>query len=211
VIAAATAAARVAVGRPGVPAAASAWTLLAGLTGALAVRIGIAGPAGVRSVPAGLAFAGLLFALAVAARTQPPAAPAAPLGPWPRQLVGGLGAAAVLCAVPLTVHLRTPGGALPLHAFALWAGVVTAVAVAEEALIRGALWGACERRRGTAVALAVTTGTFGLLHVPLYGWQALPLDLAVGLLLGGLRMTTRGWGGPAIAHTLADLAGWWLR
>ena len=35
---------------------------------------------------------------------------------------------------------------------------------------------------------------FGLLHVPLYGWAALPLDLAVGLLLGGLRMATRGWG-----------------
>jgi membrane protease YdiL (CAAX protease family) len=186
----------------------TAATLLAGLTGALAVRIGIAGPDGVRSVPAGLVFAGLLLALTVLARTP---APTASLGPWARQLVGGLGAAAVLCAVPLTVHLRTPGGGLPLHAFPLWAAVVTAVAVAEEALIRGALWGAYERRRGTAVALVGTTVVFGLLHVPLYGWQALPLDLAVGLLLGGLRMTTRGWGGPAVAHTLADLAGWWLR
>jgi membrane protease YdiL (CAAX protease family) len=208
---AAPAAARIAVGRPGAAAAVSASTLLAGLTGALAVRVGIAGPGGVRSVPAGLAFAGLLLALTMAARTSPPAAATAPLGPWARQLVGGLGAAAVLCAVPLTVHLRTPGAALSLHAFPLWAAVVTAVAVAEEALIRGALWGAYERRRGTAVALVGTTVVFGLLHVPLYGWQALPLDLAVGLLLGGLRMTTGGWGGPAVAHTLADVAGWWLR
>ena len=47
--------------------------------------------------------------------------------------------------------------------------------------------------------------------MPLYGWAALPLDLAVGLLLGGLRMLAGGWGAPAVAHAAADLAGWWLR
>jgi membrane protease YdiL (CAAX protease family) len=88
---------------------------------------------------------------------------------------------------------------------------VSAVAVAEEVLLRGALWEVAARRWGLPAALAVTTGAFGLLHVPLYGWDALPLDLAVGLLLGGLRLAAGGWGAPAVAHTLADLAGWWLR
>jgi membrane protease YdiL (CAAX protease family) len=111
----------------------------------------------------------------------------------------------------MVVHLRTPGAPLPLDALPGWAAVVTLVAVAEEALLRGALWAAVEERSGTARALLLTTVAFGLLHVPLYGWPALPLDLAVGLLLGGLQMAAGGWGAPAVAHTVADLAGWWLR
>jgi len=47
-------------------------------------------------------------------------------------------------------------------------------------------------------------------HVPLYGVGALPLDAAVGLLLGGLRLLTGGWVAPAAAHALADVAGGWL-
>ena len=45
---------------------------------------------------------------------------------------------------------------------------------------------------------------------PLYGVGALPLDLAVGLLLGGLRIVSGGVLAPAIAHVIADLAGGWL-
>jgi hypothetical protein len=46
-----------------------------------------------------------------------------------------------------------------------------------------------------------------VLHVPFYGLQVLPLDLAVGVLLGGLRQLS----GGVAAHAVADLAGWWLR
>jgi hypothetical protein len=46
--------------------------------------------------------------------------------------------------------------------------------------------------------------------VPLYGWGAVPLDLAVGVWLGGLRLVTGGWAAPAVAHTFADLAAGWL-
>jgi membrane protease YdiL (CAAX protease family) len=180
--------------------------LLAGFAGAVVVRVALAGPAGARSAPAGLVFASLLVALVVAAgtRTLPP-------GSARRQLPAGLAGAAVLCVVPLVVHLRTPGGALPVAELPLWATIVTLVAVAEEVLIRGTLWSAAERWRGTTTALVATTLAFGLLHVPLYGWGALPLDLAVGLLLGGLRLASGGWGATAVAHTVADLAGWWLR
>jgi membrane protease YdiL (CAAX protease family) len=180
--------------------------LLAGLGGAMVVRPVLAPPAGVRSAPAGLVFGMLLIALAVAAgpRLLSP-------GPPRLQLTAGLAGAVVLCVVPLVVHLRTPGGALPAAELPRWATTVTAVAVAEEVLLRGALWSAAERWCGTTAALLTTTVAFGLLHVPLYGWSVLPLDLGVGLLLGGLRMASGGWGAPAVAHTVADLAGWWLR
>ena len=181
--------------------------LLAALAGALAVRVGVAGGAGVRSVAAGAVFAVLLLgvvALADAGMLRRP-------GPWRRQAVPGALGAVVLCVVPLVVHLRSGAPPLPAGGFVGWAVVVSAVAVGEEALLRGVLWEALVAWRGEWVALGVSTVAFGLLHVPLYGWSVLVLDLVVGLLLGGLRMVSAGWGGPAVAHTLADLAGWWLR
>ncbi len=183
-----------------------AAVLLAGLAGALAVRLGVAGTAGVRSALAGAVFAVLLAALVLVAGTtglQP--------GPWRRQVAVGVLGTAALCVVPLVVHLTGDGGALPPRGFMLWAVVVSAVAVAEEVLLRGVLWSALVARHGEWVGLGVTTVAFALLHVPLYGWSVLVLDLVVGLLLGGLRMIGGGWGAPAVAHTLADLAGWWLR
>ena len=184
-----------------------AWALLFGLGGAVVVRMALAGSAGVSSVPAGAVFGALVLCLAVLPGMRWALAP----GPLRAQLVMGSAGSAVLCAVPLAVHLRTPGGALPLAQLPVWAAVVTVVAVAEEVLLRGVLWIAAEQWRGAMAALVMTTSAFGLLHVPLYGWNALPLDLAAGLLLGGLRMAAGGWGSAAIAHTVADLAGWWLR
>ena len=186
------------------------WALLFGLGGAVLVRVAVAGSAGVSSVSAGLIFGALVLGLAVLPVLAGARGGLAP-GPVRAQLVMGLAGAVVLCAVPLAVHLRTPGGALPLAQLPVWAAVVTVVAVAEEVLLRGVLWSAAAQWRGTTAALVLTTAAFGLLHVPLYGWDALPLDLAVGLLLGGLRMATGGWGASAVAHTVADLAGWWLR
>ena len=56
----------------------------------------------------------------------------------------------------------------------------------------------------------MTAVLFALMHVPLYGWHVVPLDLGVGLWLAGLRLATGGVAAPAIAHTVADLATWWL-
>lgn len=145
----------------------------------------------------------------------PSAAGTAPAADIRRRLpveVGlGLAAAAVLCLGPLTRHLLDPGGALELHRFWVWGAVVTTVALSEEAFLRGALWQAVAAWRGDLVALALTTVAFALLHVPFYGWGIIPLDLAVGLLLGGLRMVGGGIAAPATAHLVADIAGWWLR
>ena len=51
---------------------------------------------------------------------------------------------------------------------------------------------------------------FALMHVPVYGWGVVPVDLAAGVLLAGLRYLTGGTAAPTMAHLLADLATWWL-
>jgi len=64
---------------------------------------------------------------------------------------------------------------------------------------------------GAVPAIVVGAVCFALLHVPLYGWHVLPLDLAVGLVLGGLRQATGTPAAPAVTHVGADLVGWFLR
>jgi membrane protease YdiL (CAAX protease family) len=95
-------------------------------------------------------------------------------------------------------------------AIALWTPLVAVVAVSEEVVLRGVLFDAVCDWGGDGVALGATTVLFALIHVPLYGVGSLPLDLAVGLLLGGLRIVSGGVLTPAIAHVIADLAGGWL-
>ncbi len=51
---------------------------------------------------------------------------------------------------------------------------------------------------------------FVLMHVPLYGWHVVPLDLGVGIWFAGLRLWSGGIVAPSISHALADLVTWWL-
>ena len=182
-----------------------AGLLLAGLGIALALRLTVAGIEGAQSALAGLVFATALLLVVLAAGWRPgqlrPGAIA----------VGVLGAAG-LVAVPTWLRLTgaTVPAQLPLDALLSWAMVVSAVAVTEELLLRGILFTDLESAWGAPAAVGVTAAAFGLLHVPLYGWEALPLDLAVGVWLGGLRIISRTVAAPAVAHTLADLAAWWL-
>ena len=64
---------------------------------------------------------------------------------------------------------------------------------------------------GLARALGVAAVAFALLHVPLYGWSVLPLDLAVGVVLGLLRSWSGTAAAPAVTHVVADLVGWFVR
>ncbi len=183
--------------------AAGPLLLLTMLAGALLLRLGLAGVAKARDPLAGAMF-GLALLIGCAAAGWRPGRPG-----W-RELAGGAGGALLLVALPILSHLRHAGA--PLGAgFTAWAPVVVLVALAEEALLRGVLWDALLTRRGPNAALAITTVAFALLHLPLYGPGVLPLDLAVGIILGGLRQATDGWWAPGLAHTAADLAGWWLR
>ena len=175
----------------------------AGLAVAVGVRVAVAGADGARSPGAGLVFAVLLIGLALA------------LGvPRGRLRIGdvvkGLIGAAVLCLGPLITHSGI-GSHTAAAGFASWAAVVVVVAAAEEVLLRGALFGVVTRWRGEDAAVLVTAIAFALLHVPVYGWHVLPLDLAVGAGLGALRLWSGGVTAPAVAHIGADLAGWWLR
>jgi membrane protease YdiL (CAAX protease family) len=180
--------------------------LCVGLAAAMGIRLALAGGTRASSVPAAIAFAGALLTLSFAAGLRLS---------WPsfRAIGLGLAAGAVLCAGPLMLHVRggVALGSAPIGMLPSWAVVITAVAVAEEVLLRGVLFDALTAWRGDVVAVGVAAVAFGLLHVPLYGIGALPLDIAVGVWLGGLRLAGGGITAPATAHAVADLATWWLR
>jgi uncharacterized protein len=210
--------------------------LLCSLGVALVLRLLLAGSAGAASEPAAALFALLMLAAAGLAGWRPgrsrltagpgggprmtagpgggPRMTAGP-GGGPRMAAGlawGVLGAAGLVAGPAVLSLVSsrPAVGFPAAGFPLWAVVVSGVAVAEEVLLRGALFAAVEEYAGTRAALVVTAVVFALVHVPLYGLTALPLDLAAGLWLGGLRIASGGVLAPASAHVIADLAGWWL-
>ena len=150
---------------------------------------------------------------AAQSRTQHPPASKRPCPARPRVAAVALGAAGggTLIAAWL-VALGGPGiHVAPVNAgLALWTPVVTLVAVSEEVALRGALFDTVRSWCGDGGALVATTLLFAAMHVPLYGIGSLPLDLAAGMLLGGLRIVSGGVLAPAVAHVIADLAGGWL-
>lgn len=170
---------------------------------AVALRVQVGGVGASQSSSAGLVFAGCLVLLALAAGVRLAVS-------WPA-VFSGLGGGAVICG---PVALGQLSAARPLHDAAglgAWALVVGVVATAEEVFLRGALYEAVTELAGTGWAVGLGALAFAMLHVPLYGWHVLPLDLAVGVVLGGLRAGTGTWAAPAVAHVFADLAGWFLR
>jgi len=107
--------------------------------------------------------------------------------------LAGVGAAAVAAGRPV---------AFPSTVWAIPLGLLAAVA--EEALLRRVLYARLEPA-GTAVAIGVTALLFALLHVPLYGWVAFPVDLGAGLLLSWQRWASGTWTIPAATHAAANL------
>lgn len=194
---------------------ATPYVALLGLCLAVALRVQVAGSAGAQSELAAAWFAAALGLVALATQADAVAlatqADAVPSRRTPRAAAVGLVGAIVLC-IPAVIRHAVLGGVLPAtDGYPRWAAFVVLVAVAEEALLRGSLFRAVEQRAGVGVAIAVTSIAFGLLHAPVYGWAVVPLDIAVGVWLGALRAVTGTVTAPAVAHTVADLAGWWLR
>jgi membrane protease YdiL (CAAX protease family) len=123
----------------------------------------------------------------------------------------GVAGGGVLVGLALFARVTGPAMALrPAVDFLPWALATILVATAEELVLRGVLFDALARVGGVATTVVLTSVLFALIHVPLYGWHVVPLDLGVGLWLAGLRLLSGGVAAPAIAHTLADLATWWL-
>lgn len=186
--------------------------LLAGLAGIVAARWW-ATRAGLDPLAIGAAFGAALAVLAV---TRPGS-------PLPRARRGRAGAAAglgivfglvlvvvVLVAPALSGSTTVPGLGRPAAPFVPWAMITILVASGEEALLRGRLFDALRNAGGLLPAIVVTTIAFALMHVPLYGWHVVPLDLAVGLAFAGLRLLAGSIAAPAAAHAVADLASWWV-
>lgn len=180
-----------------------AAALLAGFAVALGLRIVVGGDDVARSIPAGLLFAGCLLVLAAAARTRAPLTR--------RALAVGLLGIAVVCLPVALQHLVTDTPVPGTTGFLPWAAAVAVVATAEELFLRGSLYDAVAARHGELVAIGVGAIAFALLHVPLYGWHVVPLDLAVGIVLGELRRETGTAAAPAVTHVGADWIGWFLR
>lgn len=126
-------------------------------------------------------------------------------------LAFGLALVALTVAGPAIAGVHVvPGLGRPAAPFLPWALITILVASAEEAILRGVLFDGLRRSGGTVAAVLLTTAAFALMHVPLYGWHVVPLDLAVGIGLGGLRLGTGRVAAPASAHAVADLATWWM-
>jgi membrane protease YdiL (CAAX protease family) len=177
--------------------------LLVGFAAAVGVRVAIGAPSVSQSVPAGLIFAGFLLILALSSGTRVLVRASA--------VLLGVAGGVLIC---LPVALAQLLAHRPLHDTAglwPWVLVVAAVASAEEVFLRGALYDAVRELAGTPWAVGVGAVAFALLHVPLYGWHVLPLDVAVGVVLGMLRASTGTVAAPTVAHLIADYAGWFLR
>ena len=132
---------------------------------------------------------------------------------WPavRPLLIGILGGIVVIAIPRVIHWLVPSaiGMRP-EPFVAWVIVTAVVVSGEEVVLRGVLFDALQQSAGDLPAALVTSLAFALIHVPLYGWQVVPLDFGVGIWFAGLRLTSGGAGAPTVAHLLADLSTWWL-
>jgi membrane protease YdiL (CAAX protease family) len=117
---------------------------------------------------------------------------------------------ALIARIPAAPGIPASGGFGPAAVLVPWLLATTLVALAEERILRGVLFTALDLIGGPVLAVVVTSLAFALMHVPVYGWHVVPLDLGVGIFLGGLRLATGRWLGPGIAHVVADVATWWL-
>ena len=127
-------------------------------------------------------------------------------GRWGRgaTILVGLSVGAILLAPGISGPLTTR----PLASFWSWAAIAAVVATLEETAIRGVLYRAWREEAGPLAAIAAGAIVFALIHLPRYGFAAMPLDLAVGFALGGLRALTGRVMPCAVAHTIADWGAW---
>lgn len=184
--------------------AARAIGLLVGLAGIVAVRWAATTVTRTDALVVGLGFGIALLVLGLVGGQR--------LAPPKRSfvLVGILGAGLLIVIALVArgpVPIRMIGSALP---FGPWVAITILVAVTEEIVLRAVVLDALAARFGIAGAVVATSLVFALMHVPLYGWHVVPLDIGVGFWLAGLRLVSGGVAAPALAHALADLVTWWL-
>jgi hypothetical protein len=96
------------------------------------------------------------------------------------------------------------GGHPPTSTTLLLVATNSLAAVAEEAWFRR-LWFGLLAPAGDGIAIVGSTILFAAVHVSIYGYWVLPLDLAAGLLFAWQRSTTGSWAAPAVTHVIANL------
>jgi membrane protease YdiL (CAAX protease family) len=178
--------------------------MVAALAGITLVRAAING-----TTVASAFVAGALFGLTLLAAAAPFSTPVHLARLSARSIAIGLAGGAAIVAIPLVAHAIPAPGFQP-QPFVIWAAVTCLVAAGEEAMLRGAILDRARAVAGLIPAVLFTSALFALMHVPLYGWGVVPVDLGAGLVLCGLRLLSGGIAAPAIAHAIADLATWWL-
>jgi membrane protease YdiL (CAAX protease family) len=170
-----------------------AWTLLLVAVGVAMLVARLWLPAlGSAGRTAGLV--AILLAILAASLLVPVRPSAVHAAPWAVTALG-VGAVGLAFALVRPVPASTALAAIP---------IVVLAAVAEEALFRRAMYGALERH-GAALAIAATALAFALMHVPLYGLAAFPVDLGAGLLFSWQRWAAGSWTAPAATHAAANL------
>jgi len=130
---------------------------------------------------------------------------------WPRAETTRPGAASVPVLAAVAAGLvafglgRLAGGGQPPQPLALRVVALgTLAAVAEEAFFRRLVYDALHAN-GTAVAVLGSAVLFAVVHVSVYGFWVLPIDLAAGLVLSWQRWATGSWAVPAVTHVVANL------
>lgn len=123
---------------------------------------------------------------------------------YTKALVLGLGVATFAIAamvVPWAAGPAAAGSWAPRTGTALVASI--GAAVAEEALFRRVAY-TLIRPLGALPAVVAGAIVFALIHVPLYGWGGVPIDVGAGLFLGWQRWASGVWAVPAATHAMAN-------
>jgi membrane protease YdiL (CAAX protease family) len=111
----------------------------------------------------------------------------------------------LLIGVGAVVIASVAAGRPPAMGFATFSLPLSVLAaIAEEALFRKVGYGWL-LRRGPALAIIGSAVLFALVHLPLYGPSAMPVDLGAGLLFGWQRWASGNWTAPAATHAAANI------
>jgi membrane protease YdiL (CAAX protease family) len=106
--------------------------------------------------------------------------------------------------VAVFVVARLAWTALPVPATAWGAAATVLAGVAEEAVFRRLLYDRLSLF-GPMAAVVACAAAFAAVHVPVYGFASIPVNLAAGFVLGWQRWATGDWRSPALTHSLANL------